>query len=108
LGIFGLTFAGSIAAVFSAITLAVALSFALPNFSAARIGARMMIYMVVAFAGGYAGTVAAAQLPVGGLISLLTSLIILGLVYIAVLFVIRDNTFLRIFDSLRSEFSARK
>lgn len=108
LGVFGLTLAGSIAAAFSAITLAGALSFALPNFSAARVGARMMIYMVVSFAGGYAGTLAAAQLPVGGPISLLTSLIILGLVYIAVLFVIRDNTFLRIFDSLRSEFSARK
>jgi len=108
LGVFGLTLAGSIAAAFSTLVLAGALSWVLPKFSAARIAVRLLVYTAIAFAGGYVGNIVAAQITEGGILALIVSLISLGAVYVAILIVIRDSVFLRIYHALRVEFYPQK
>ncbi len=101
-GIFGLALANSVVAGTMTIVLAFALAFILPKFSAISFVKRIVLYLVPAAIGGFAGLELTAFAGLDGLSRLIVSFAVLLVTYTAVLWMTRETIFARVLRSVRT------
>jgi peptidoglycan biosynthesis protein MviN/MurJ (putative lipid II flippase) len=99
-GIFGLALANSVVAGTMAMVMAFALAFILPKFSATTLVKRIVLYLVPAAIGGFAGLELATFMGLNGLSRLIVSFAVLLITYTAVLWMTRETTFVRVSRSV--------
>jgi len=101
-GIFGLMLAQSVVAGTMTIVLVFALANILPKFSAISFVKRIVLYLVPAVIGGFAGLELAAFAGLDGLSRLIVSFAVLLITYTAVLWMTRETIFVRVSRSVRT------
>jgi putative peptidoglycan lipid II flippase len=101
-GIFGLALANSVVAGVVAMVMVFALAFILPKFSAISIVKRIVLYLVLAAIGGFAGLELSAFAGLDGLSRLIVSFVVLLTTYTGVLWITREKIFVRVLRSVRT------
>jgi putative peptidoglycan lipid II flippase len=101
-GIFGLALANSVVAGVMAMVMAFALAFILPKFSAINVVKRIVLYLVPAAIGGFAGLELATFLGLNDLSRLIVSFAVLLIAYTAMLWMTRETIFVRVSRSVRT------
>ena len=101
-GIFGLTLASSSVSFVMTIAMTFILAFILPGFSALLIIRRIVLYLVLAAIGGFAGVQISAFSGLAGLPRLIVTFTVLLIPYVGVMWIIRETIFVRIIRSVRT------
>jgi len=107
-GLFGLTLANSVVGAMMTVVMAFILAYILPNFSAVLVVKRIVLYLVLAAIGGFAGLKFSEFAGLDGLSRLIVSFVILLIPYIGLLWVSQETIFVRILKSLRTATASRK